>query len=115
MSEVSTEVVAPVVAPAKKRAAKKKVAKKKAAPKTDADRSKQVAKTWKDPKVAKARSTRHKVKADGKEFSSVITAFAALRLPPGQAISFRLKLKKAGKLTFETDTGRKVAFAIVKD
>lgn len=122
MSDVTTEVPAAVVPPKavrkpRKAAAKKKVAAKKAPAKkkTDADRSKLVAKTWKDPKVAKARAQRNGVKADGKDFKSVREAFASLRLPMGQHISFRGKLKKAKRLTFETETGRKVPFVLVTD
>lgn len=117
MTDVSvTETSAPAPRKANKPAAKKKVAKK-AAKKNGAaaDMSKAIAKSWKDPKVAKARAARHGVRVAGKEYRSVKEAFEKLRLPLGSHIAFRGKLKKAGKLDFETDTGRKVGFAIVKE
>lgn len=62
--------------------------------------------------VAKARATHHAVRASGKEFGSVRKAFEALKLPMGAHARFRKVLKREKKATFETDTGRKVPFAI---
>jgi adenylate kinase len=77
-------------------AAKKKAARKAAKPKTDADRSKAIAKTWKDKGVAAARSTHHAVKVGGTVYRSVKDAFTQLKLPLGRRGPFRLALKAQG-------------------
>lgn len=63
--------------------------------KTHADRAVAVAKSWKDPKVKAARSARHSVKVNGKEYKSVKAAFDALGLPLTGVIKFRMELKAA--------------------
>jgi hypothetical protein len=78
-----------------------------------ADRSKAIAKSWTDKKVAAARTTRNQVKVAGKAYSSTRAAWKALDLPPGRCISFRGKLKAAGKLAFVADDGTKTLFTIV--
>lgn len=100
---------------AKNKAKGKKAVAKNKAPKVPADRSKAVAKTWADPKVAKARAKHDRVMASGKEFRSVKAAFEELKLPLGQHITFRGALKKAGELVFTDKAGdRKVTFRIAK-
>jgi hypothetical protein len=73
--------------------------------KTTQTLSKAVAATWKDPKVAEARSARDHVmvvwNGRGEEFRSVRQAFVALNLPLSQHIKFRGALKLWGKADFE--------------
>lgn len=63
-----------------------------------------VAKSWKDPEVAKARATRDKViVTHGKkrgEFRSVREAFKLLGLPEAKHVAFRANLKSKRKDTF---------------
>ena len=93
--------------PAKKVPAKKVPKPKKAGP---VDRSAAIAESWRDKKVAAARSMKHKVKTGGEIYNSVKAAFEALKLPLGQHIKFRGQLKAAPNgATFD---GRK--FTLVK-
>lgn len=92
-------------APKEKAAPKAKAAKAKVkAPKAkkpagdQAQRAAAITKSWKDPKVKAKRSARHGVKVDGKEFRSVKAAYEHFGLPLSTHISFRMRLKKAGKL-----------------
>ena len=62
-----------------------------------------------------ARRTHHKVVAGGKNYDSVFKAFEALKLPMGSHQTFRKKLKAAGALVFETESGKKVNFKLAKD
>ena len=62
-------------------------------------RSAAVSESWKDEAVRAARSARHKVIVDGKEYNSVPAAFRELELPRSRMIAFRKELKAAGKLT----------------
>ena len=50
---------------------------------------------------------------DGKQYKSVNEAFTDLKLPLGKHISFRAKLKAAGKLDFEHD-GKTYKFNITE-
>ena len=59
------------------------------------DRSAAIAETWRNKKVAAARSLKHKVKVGGEIYNSVKAAFEALKLPLGQHIRFRGELKAA--------------------
>lgn len=94
-------------------AAKKKVvAKKKAAPKVKAKKGADG--TRGDASAVAARKVHHQVEANGKVYGSVFKAFEALKLPMGSHQGLRAKLKQSGKETFETDTGRKVNFKLVK-
>lgn len=95
---------------AKKKAAKAKTPKAK---KPAADRSKAVAASWADKKVAAARATHNAVKVGGEEYKSTRAAFKALGLPPGRCISFRGKLKASGAETFTDDAGKKYNFKLV--
>jgi hypothetical protein len=88
-------------APSKKAAAADKP-RRRAADKGAADRSASIAASWKDPKVAAARATRHAVvvvddKGNKETYRSVRQAFEALDLPLGRHIKFRGALKAAGK------------------
>jgi hypothetical protein len=92
--------------PATKKTASVDKPRRRAADKGAADRSASIAASWKDPKVAAARATRHAVvvaDSDGNKqtFRSVRQAFEALGLPLGRHIKFRGALKAAGKQ--ETD------------
>ncbi|AFO10449.1 hypothetical protein [Escherichia phage ECML-117] len=61
-----------------------------------------IAKSWDNKEVAQKRLTRNGVMVEGVgEFKSVRVAFAALGLPDSKHIRFRMKLKEAGRLTFE--------------
>lgn len=93
--------------------AKKPAKAKKAAKKPAADRSKAVAASWADKKVATARATHNAVKVGGETYKSTRAAFKALDLPPGRCISFRGKLKASGAETFTTDDGKKFNFKLV--
>ena len=100
-----------------KMATKKKAKKKKAAaPLSGADRSKAIAKTWKDPAVAAARATHHGVRVGKETYRSVKAAFTALGLPLGRRGPFRSLLKAqgiGGALVFEHDGG-KVKFTLIE-
>ena len=63
-------------------------------------RSAAISDTWKDKKVAAARSLRSNVKVNGTEYKSVLKAFVALGLPVNKHIKFRGDLKAAGKAEF---------------
>jgi hypothetical protein len=92
MKKAATEKAAAIVTPEKATKATK-------APKaTHETLSESVAATWLDPAVRAARSERNGVKVDGVQFLSVGEAFRKLGLPMGVHISFRGKLKAAGKL-----------------
>ena len=93
--EIAGRAPAPTKEPKKMATAKKKAASKKKAA-APVDRSKTVAKTWKDPKVAAARATHHAVKVGKETYRSVFAAFQALKLPEGRCIPFRAKLKAQG-------------------
>jgi hypothetical protein len=100
----------------KKRVAKKVqpvAAKVETAPMSE--RGQAISKSWADKAVAKARVTRHKVRVGRTEYSSCRAAFKALDLTPGRCISFRGKLKAAGKLAFTDDSGKQTMFTIVAD
>ncbi len=126
--DVTTEPAAPAKNPKPRTRAKKATAKKEKAapssrkaakpaaerkPRSDADRSASVAKSWNDPKVAKARAQRHKVKVGGEVYNSVFAAMTALKLPTGRCIPFRAKLKESGKEVFEHE-GKKFTFTLVE-
>ena len=86
------------------------------APKVKKDakpRSASVAKSWANPKVAKARAARHHVKVAGTEYNSVYAALEALKLPVKYCIPFRAKLKVSGKETLEHE-GKKYNFTLVE-
>ena len=55
-----------------------------------------VAKSWLDPEVAAKRAQRSGVEVDGVYFGSVGKAYAALRIPKADLISFRMHLKEVG-------------------
>lgn len=88
-------------------APKKKAAKAKKPKAAGGDRSKLIAETWKDPKVAKARAQRSHVvvrphgETKGTEYRSTLAAFQDLGLPYGKHIRFRMALKSEGKKDFE--------------
>lgn len=85
----------------------KKATKTKKPKATSGERSKGIAETWKDPKVAKARAQRTHVvvrphgETKGTEYRSTHAAFQDLGLPYGQHIRFRMALKAEGKKDFE--------------
>ena len=66
-----------------------------------------------EKKSSKAKHQQHKVMVDGTEYRSTKAAFEALKLPLGSHITFRMKLKAAGKLDFEHGD-KKIKFAIVQ-
>jgi hypothetical protein len=74
-----------------------------------------IAASWLDANVAKARVTRNRVKVGRKVYGSTRAAWKALDLPPGRCISFRAKLKAAGKLAFTADDGKQTVFTIVAE
>ena len=80
-------------APKKERAAKEK--------KTAGSISDGVKASWADKKVAAARAIKNKVTVAGTEYSSVHTAFVALKLPLGKVIRFRAVLKEKGSAEFD--------------
>ena len=104
---------APTKEPKKMATAKKKTAKAKKAA-APVDRSKAVAKTWKDPAVATARATHNGVRVGKETYRSVLAAFTELKLPIGRHIPFRAKLKAqgiGGSLDFvvvDSKTGKEV-------
>jgi hypothetical protein len=105
-----TDVTETTTAP---KAAKKKAAKKVAKKTNGGNHSKIVAKSWKDPKVAKARAQRNGVKAGGKQFTSVRDAFATLCPDDmGRHITFRGKLKASKKEVFTTGKGKDITFVL---
>ena len=57
--------------------------------------------SWSDAKVAKARSTKTKVKVGGEIYRSVCAAFLKLKLPMAKHIAVRKLLKEQGRVTFE--------------
>lgn len=57
------------------------------------------ARSWKDDAVRAARKVRHAVIVGKHEYRSVKQAFEALGLPLAKHVSFRKRLKAAGKLT----------------
>lgn len=61
-------------------------------------RSEAITKSWSEPAVKEARSVRHGVKVDGKEYKSTAAAFKALGLPMNECIKFRMELKAKGSL-----------------
>lgn len=73
-----------------------------------------IAASWQRDDVKEARTTRHRVLANGREFHSVREAFVALRLPIAKHIPFRRELKEAGKAVFKDGAGHKVRFQIMK-
>lgn len=52
--------------------------------------------SWKNKKVAEARSQRNGVEVAGKQYKSVLAAFKELGLPVNKHIKFRLELKANG-------------------
>lgn len=62
----------------------------------------------------KSQHQHHKVMVEGVAYRSTRAAFEALKLPLGRHITFRMKLKAAGKLDFENGD-KKIKFAIVQD
>lgn len=84
-------------------ASKKSAAAKKTTKAKPADRSKAIAASWTDKKVAKARSTKNGVRVAGVDYRSCADAFAQLGLPMGSMVGFRMKLKASGKETFEVE------------
>ncbi len=95
----------------------KPVAKKvSAASPVAANRSEAISKTWADPKVKEARSTRTHVKAAGKVFRSVKEAFEELGLPLSKHIKFRMELKQHAQLTFTNPAdGKKITFSVAQE
>ena len=63
--------------------------------------SKAVAKTWKDPAVAKARTTRHGVRIGNKHYSSMGQAFVDQGWSLGRMQRVRLAVKREGRAEFE--------------
>lgn len=70
-------------------------------PADNAKRSESIAVTWRNKKVAAARSKRDGVTVGGKQYRSVPAAFLALGLPMCKMIKFRLELKAKREATFE--------------
>jgi hypothetical protein len=99
----------------KKAAKKSRVAKVEVAAEPMSERAAAIADSWKDKKVAAARLTKNRVRVGRKVSSSTRAAWKALDLPPGRCISFRGKLKAAGKLAFTADDGKQTMFTIVKE
>jgi predicted DNA-binding WGR domain protein len=81
---------------------------------TKTDRSAAIAKTWADPEVKAARSTRTHVKAGSKVYRSVKQAFEELGLPLSKHIRFRMELKSIGEMTFQHN-GKSVKFHIEQE
>lgn len=75
--------------------------KKVASPKEPVDRSAAIAASWNDPETKALRSIKHKVMVAGQQYSSVHTAFEALKLPMGKVIKFRAELKATHEATFD--------------
>ena len=72
------------------------------APANSETRSKAIAATWENDKIAAARSARDSVVVDGKgTFRSVAAAFKALGLPMSKHIKFRIDVKSNGSGTFK--------------
>lgn len=82
--------------------------------KTATERAEAIAKSWKDPKVAKARAIRTNVSVDGTAYRSVATAFKALKLPAEKMLKFRMELKASGgHLNFTQEGKDPIRFNIV--
>lgn len=108
---------------AKKKSNKKVTAKKKSNKRTNDNgavneaRSVGIAQSWEDPKVAKARKARNKVKVGNTVYRSVRKAFEDLKLPDKDHQKFRKELfqTKGKKATFTTDKGKKLTFTVVNE
>jgi septum formation inhibitor MinC len=64
-------------------------------------RAQGVGESWKDPKVAAARSVKNKVRVGGQVYNSTWAAFQALKLDPSKHLKFRAHLKAQKVATFE--------------
>ena len=64
-------------------------------------RSAAISNSWNDAEIAAKRSRRDQVMVNGAVHRSVRAAFAALKLPIGQHIKFRMALKEAGVGVYE--------------
>ena len=63
--------------------------------------SKAIAKSWKDPKVAKERTTRHGCRIGSTHYASVPEAFRAMGWSLGRMQRVRLIVKREGRAEFE--------------